>query len=104
MKHQILILLFAILKNSSQQILINPAVGYPPCVGDKDIYVNYEPGLPPDEENTYDLRISKNFPLHTNVVLTFDTDASIVLVSIIIIFIFLEPETTHVILSNSKSQ
>lgn len=99
MKHLISILLLASIKISTQQssILINPAVGFTPCIGDQDIYVTYEPGLPPDKENTYDLKITKNFPLHTNVILKFDTDASIVLVSVTIL-IFLLAETTGIVL------
>ncbi|XP_069355779.1 chymotrypsin-C-like [Maniola hyperantus] len=82
MKQLIIILLaIAIVEVSIQQesILINPAVGYAPCTDDYDIYINYEPGLPPEEENKYNLSISKNFPLHTNIIITFDSDASITL-------------------------
>ncbi|CAH2230296.1 jg20043 [Pararge aegeria aegeria] len=59
--------------------LMIETVSYTPCIGDYDININYEPGLPPDEENKYQLSISKEFPLHTNIVITFDTDASITL-------------------------
>ncbi|XP_045762970.1 chymotrypsin-C-like [Maniola jurtina] len=77
----IILLAIAIVKVSIQQqsILINPAVSYTPCIGDYDINVNYEPGLPPEEENKYMLSISKDFPLHTNIIVTFDADASITL-------------------------
>ncbi|XP_039764637.1 chymotrypsin-like elastase family member 2A [Pararge aegeria] len=80
MKYSIFLCVIAIVATNQQKsILINPAVSYTPCIGDYDININYEPGLPPDEENKYQLSISKEFPLHTNIVITFDTDASITL-------------------------
>ncbi|XP_039764578.1 chymotrypsin-C-like isoform X2 [Pararge aegeria] len=60
-------------------VLINPLVSIIPCNETYDIYISFEPGLPPDDENSYNLTLNKNFPLHTNIVVEFDSDASIFL-------------------------
>ncbi|XP_050356541.1 chymotrypsin-C-like [Nymphalis io] len=57
----------------------NPLLLVRPCNGSTDISASFEPGLAPEEENTYTVFISKKFPTSSVIVLKFDADASITL-------------------------
>ncbi|XP_047539224.1 elastase-1-like [Vanessa atalanta] len=57
----------------------NPLLAAYPCNDSTDITISFEPGLPPEEENTYFVNIRKKFPSSSKIVLKFDTEASVTL-------------------------
>lgn len=62
-------------------IVGNPLAHYAPCNNSDKVYVAFESGLPPGEENQYTLFVSENVPKHTRARLKFDSEASLTLVS-----------------------
>ncbi|XP_053620162.1 chymotrypsin-C-like [Plodia interpunctella] len=57
----------------------NPVGRARPCKGNNDIEAVFESGLPPEEENKYDLQIYVNFPKYSRVHITFDSEATVTL-------------------------
>lgn len=62
----------------------NPLYAVRPCNDTEDVFIQYEPGKPPEDENEYNLRITKEFPVQTRMNLKFDSPVSVSLVSIFI--------------------
>ncbi|XP_064074660.1 chymotrypsin-like elastase family member 2A [Vanessa tameamea] len=57
----------------------NPILLARPCNGSTDISVTFEPGVAPEEENSYTVFIEKKFPKTSRIILKFDADASVTL-------------------------
>ncbi|XP_059044878.1 chymotrypsin-like elastase family member 2A [Achroia grisella] len=66
-------------QNKNRNLLINPIVGAYPCKGYANMYTEFEPGLPPDEENSYKVVIDDELPLYSQVKLKFDSEATVIL-------------------------
>ncbi|XP_052749491.1 chymotrypsin-like elastase family member 2A isoform X1 [Galleria mellonella] len=60
-------------------LLVNPLVSAPPCKGYTNMYMEFEPGLPPDEENSYKVYVNEELPLYSQIKLKFDSEATIIL-------------------------
>lgn len=61
----------------------NPLAFARPCKGDDAVTVQYEPGLPPGEENQYYLFVSDTLPINSKVSFKFDSEATVTLVSLL---------------------
>ncbi|XP_045519689.1 chymotrypsin-like elastase family member 2A [Pieris brassicae] len=57
----------------------NPLVAFYPCNDTRDVFIQYEPGKPPEDENEYILKITKSYPVSTRMKLKFDSPASVTL-------------------------
>ncbi|CAH2098460.1 unnamed protein product [Euphydryas editha] len=57
----------------------NPVLAAHPCNGSTDISVSFEPGLPPEEENSYSVYINKKFPSYSIIKMKFDAETSVTL-------------------------
>ncbi|CAF4956750.1 unnamed protein product [Pieris macdunnoughi] len=57
----------------------NPLVAVKPCNDTEDVFIQYEPGKPPEDENEYILKILKSFPVSTRMKIKFDSPASVTL-------------------------
>ncbi|KAM3956378.1 uncharacterized protein ACR2FA_009681 [Aphomia sociella] len=66
-------------KRKNWSILTNPLVSYRPCKDNSNIQMDFEPGLPPDEENSYKLFVYEELPLYSQLKLRFDSEATIIL-------------------------
>lgn len=59
----------------------NPLLHARPCKGNDHVLLSFEPGLPPEEENQYNLYIDESFPQNSKIKIKFDSEASVTLVS-----------------------
>ncbi|CAK1547606.1 unnamed protein product [Leptosia nina] len=74
-----LVILLTTLANAQDRwaLVGNPLVAVRPCNDTDDVFINYEPGKPPEEENEYSLNIEKSFPVYSRISLRFDSPASV---------------------------
>ncbi|CAG9792313.1 unnamed protein product [Diatraea saccharalis] len=66
-------------KNKNFAIVGNPLAFFRPCKDNENITVIFEAGLPPEEENQYQLQINEEFRRNYKMNLIFDSDATVTL-------------------------
>ncbi|XP_075986084.1 chymotrypsin-like elastase family member 2A [Anticarsia gemmatalis] len=77
-----LLLILSIARVNGQRatsIVGNSLVHARPCEDNSNILISYEPNRPPGEENQYQLNLGEEMGVHYNVIMTFDSDATVTL-------------------------